>query len=128
MKRVEEKVGATDGHGLESVVINDVLAAGEWKTEHEWQWQTHSYINVLESLTYVSLLQRLARHESRALRFPALLDSRVAKGAHAKGRTTSPVFQPGLHRAAAITVGAGLYPSFGFAPTRLNVADDPRTD
>lgn len=128
LKRVEEEVGATDGHGLESVVINDVLAAGEWKTEHEWQWQTHFHINVLESLAYVSLLKRLARHESRALRFPALLDSRVAKGAHAKGRTASRVLQPGLHRAAAITVGAGLYPSFGFAPTRLNVAEDHTRD
>ena len=47
---------------------------------------------------------------------------------NAKGRTTSHVLQPGLYRAAAITVGAGLYPAFGFAPTRLNIADDPTRD
>lgn len=33
-----------------------------------------------------------------------------------------------LRHSAAISVGAGLYPSFGFAPTRLNTADDPTRD
>ena len=50
LERIEEEVGEAEGHGLESVVINDVLIAGEWRTEHEWHWQTHSHINVLESL------------------------------------------------------------------------------
>ena len=32
---------------------------------------------------------------------------------------------PSLRRAASISVASGLYGSFGFAPTRLNTADDP---
>lgn len=114
--------------GLESVAINDVLMSGSWQLEHCWHWKVAAHINVLESNAYLSLLKRLARHESEALRFVALLDSRVAKGAHAKGRSTSWALGPSLRKAAAVSVGAGLYSSLGFAPTRLNTADDPARD
>lgn len=71
-------------------MINDILASGEWQLEHQWHWKSASHINVLESLSYVSLLKKLAASNLHpALRFNALLDSRVAKGAHAKGRSTS---------------------------------------
>ena len=98
--------------GLESVVVNDVLAAGEWKLEHQWHRKAASHINVLESLSYVSLLKKLAAHHHPALRFNALLDSRVAKGAHAKGRSTLRALSSGLHQAPAISVGARIYLSF----------------
>ena len=114
--------------GLESVAINDVLMSGSWQLEHCWHWKVAAHMNVLESNAYLSLLKRLARHESEALRFVALLDSRVAKGAHAKGRSTSWALGPSLRKAAAVSVGAGLYSSLGFAPTRLNTADDPTRD
>ena len=111
--------------GLESVVINDVLAAGHWEIEHDWFWKTSAHINVLESHAYLSLLRKLSCRSEEALRFVALLDSRVAKGAHAKGRSTSRALIPTLRKAASLCVGGGLYGSLGFAPTRLNTADDP---
>lgn len=33
--------------------------------------------------------------------------------------------KPSLRKSAALQIVGGLYPSFGFAPTRLNTADDP---
>lgn len=127
--KAEEKAAAEPNvSGLESVAINDVLMSGHWEIEHEWHWQSAAHINVLESHAYLSLLKRLACHEEEALRFVALLDSRVAKGAHAKGRSTARSLRPTLRKAASISLGAGLYSSLGFAPTRLNVADDPTRD
>ena len=82
------------------------------------------HINVLESQAYVSLLSRLAARGGSP-RFLALLDSRVAKGAHGKGRSSARTLQRSVRRASAITVAGNLHPSFGFAPTRLNTADAP---
>ena len=62
------------------------------------------------------------------IRFAALLDSRVAKCSHAKGRSSSKALMPSLRKGAALQICGGLYPSFGFAPTRLNTADDPTRD
>ena len=35
---------------------------------------------------------------------------------------------PSLRKSAALQISGGLYPSLGFAPTRLNTADDPTRD
>lgn len=51
--------------------------------------------------------------------------TRVAKCSHAKGRSSSKALTPSLQKAAALQVAGGLYGSLGFAPTRLNTADDP---
>ena len=114
--------------GLESVIADDILIAGKWSLEHQWHWKSQAHINVLESHAYLSLLRKLASNDESSLRFVALLDSRVAKGAHAKGRSTSQALLPTLRKAAAISVGGGLYSALGFAPTRLNTADDPTRD
>ena len=80
--------------------------------------------NVLELASYGALVRDLARSAPDS-RFVALLDSQVAKAAAAKGRSTSKALAPGLRRLAAHQLAYGLYPALGFAPTRLNVADDP---
>ena len=100
--------------GLESVVANDLLCTGVWTVEKAWEWQSPSHINVLESHAYIGILrsQLLAGGDCR---FTALLDSRVAKGAHAKGRSTSKALCPSLKRGAALQLAGGLYPSLGFA-------------
>ena len=113
--------------GLESVLANDVLLTGEWKAEMSWRWRSPSHINVLESGAFVTLLRSLMQH-GEDLRFTALLDSRVARGSHAKGRSSALALGPSLKKSAALQLSGGLYPSFGFAPTRLNVADAPTRD
>ena len=95
--------------GLESVVINDLLQAGKWSTIFAWSWKTPSHINVLESHAYLGLLHRLAQRGG-GKRFVALLDSRVAKGAHAKGRSSAISLQRSLRKAGCWMVAA-LYPS-----------------
>ena len=110
--------------GHESVILNDLLFGRDWAVEHEWAWRRPGHINVLESNSFVSLLKKLCV-EGGDLRFTTLLDSRVAKGAHAKGRSSSKALQLSLRKACAYTLAGKLHPSFGFAPTRLNVADAP---
>ena len=77
-------------HGHESVVSNDILSTGAWHTEKVWSWKEKSHINVLEAKSALEVLKTAAyKHESS--RVITLLDSRVAKGALAKGRSTSHV-------------------------------------
>lgn len=110
--------------GLESVIANDLLMTGEWKVEKVWDWDRSSHINLLESHAYLAILRDrlLAGGDCR---FTSLLDSRVAKGSHAKGRSSAKALGPSLRRGAAYQIAGGLYPALGFAPTRLNTADAP---
>eukprot|EP00435_Cladocopium_sp_Y103_P025220 s568_g6.t1 len=109
---------------LESVVLNDLLQREGWKVESDWDWKRPARINILESRSYVGLMRHLVI-EGGDRRFTALLDSRVAKGAHAKGRSSAKALQPSLQRSCAYAIAGNLHPSLGFSPTRLNTADAP---
>ena len=63
--------------------------------------------------------------ESPACRQMCLLDSRVAVGAFAKGRSASSQLNRVLRAALPHIVGGHIWPGFGFVPTRLNPPDDP---
>lgn len=99
---------------LESVILNDVLLQDGWKVLGAWEWKQAGHINVLESRSYVALLRHLVL-EGGDVRFSTALDSRVAKGAHAKGRSSSEALRPSLCRACALTIAGNLHQSFGFA-------------
>ena len=113
-----------DVRGHESIVVNDLLCAGAWSLVRKWHWKQPGHINVLETATVVSLLQELGASNPNS-RPVVLVDSRVAKGALAKGRSSSKALQPHCKKSAAIQLAGGLFPSFSFAPTRLNPADNP---
>ncbi len=53
------------------------------------------------------------------------MDSSVSKGAFSQGRSSSRALQPILKRSAWLQLVGGQYLSISFAPTRLNIADDP---
>ena len=111
----------------EGILTNDVLIAQQWVHEDSWDWRGQRHINIREIGSVLRLLRRnLGAHPES--RFPVLIDSRVAKGALAKGRSSSRALQPGLKRGAAYQLAGGLFPSYGFAPTRLNPSDDPTRD
>ena len=110
--------------GHESLVLNDLLAASQWKIEKSWWWKRKSHINVLEGHGGLAVLADAAVTCPDS-RFCCLLDSRAAKGALAKGRSSSVSLQRVCKRSMSLQLGFGLYPGWGFAPTRLNVADDP---
>ena len=109
---------------FESVVLNDVLAHAPWKVCSVWDWEKPAHINVLESRSLVALQRHLVL-KGGDRRFNALLDSRVAKGAHAKGRSSAWSLRPSLMRSCAYIIADNLHPAYGFAPTRLNTADAP---
>eukprot|EP00438_Fugacium_kawagutii_P004405 Skav208533 [mRNA] locus=scaffold3037:172332:179238:+ [translate_table: standard] len=112
---------------LESILINDILRASARTVRRSWFWRSRAHINVLETSTVTSLLGDLAS-EAPSTRPVVLLDSSVARGALAKGRSSSTSLQPVLQRAAAFQLAGNLYPAYGHAPTKLNVADDPSRD
>ena len=122
-----EAAEAFDGKpnsGLESTDFNDILTSRQWWHESCWSWKRRSHINVPEANAAVAMLERVARSYSE-VRFPVLMDSRVAKCVLAKGRSTARSLQPTCRRAGAIQFAFGFYPGWDFAPTRLNPADDP---
>ena len=110
--------------GIESAYANDLLVSGDWKTEEAWYWRKASHINILESNAYLRVLRKMLI-DGGDVRFTTLLDSRVAKCSHAKGRSSSRALGPSLKRGAAWQIAGGLYPALGFAPTRINTADAP---
>ena len=110
--------------GIESVAVNDVLASGPWRVDTVLPWRGDSHINVLELATVVALHRQLATSHADC-RLTILVDSQVAKSAAAKGRSSSRSLSFALMRSAALQVSFGLFIAYGFAPTRLNVADDP---
>lgn len=127
-RRALLRLDRTDGElhvsGLESVVGNDVLASSVWTLEAFCPCKRPSHINLLETKMALKFLMICAKRspDSRVCDF---LDSQVAKGALSKGRSASRALQPLCRKAAAIQIVACLYPAWNFAPTRLNVADDP---
>ena len=110
--------------GGESLIVNDLLVAKTWSVASSWSWARKSHINVLEANAGVAVLAKIAKTKHH-VRSNCLLDSAVAKGALAKGRSTSSGLQSACKRATAIQAVCEIYPGWNFAPTRLNVADDP---
>ena len=110
--------------GFESLVINDLMSASEWKLEKSWNWKRKSHINVLEEHSTVAALGIAGLREPDS-RHCFVVDSMVSRGALAKGRSSAYSLQPGLKRACALQIAFGLFPVWTFSPTRLNVADDP---
>ena len=113
--------------GFESPLVNDVLLSSAWKLGRVWCWKKKSHINVLETWSATASLCEAAQNEPDC-RHSFLLDSNVAKSALAKGRSSAYSLQPVLKRAASVQLAFGSYPSWNFAPTRLNVSDDPTRD
>ena len=113
--------------GFETPVVNDILDAGPWQVEKQWFWKKQAHINVYETEASVLALADSAVEKPHS-RCCLAVDSLVAKGALSKGRSSSRKLQPGLRRACAIQIAFDVYPAWIFAPTRLNVPDDPTGD
>ncbi|CAK0892050.1 unnamed protein product [Prorocentrum cordatum] len=110
--------------GSERLVINELLMSGSWEELRRWAWRSPGHINILESNVVVNLLEGLVRNGGDR-RFAALIDSRVTLCSQAKGRSSSRALTRPLEKSCALQIAGSLYPSYSFAPSRLNVADDP---
>ena len=122
--RCRERELGVDFSGLESPIINELLAGRQWKLEKEWRWKRHEHINVLEMRGLVVLLksQPAAGPDRRLLH---LFDSAVALAASVKGRSSSFKLRRLLCQICALALASGVYFGEAFAPTRHNIADDP---
>lgn len=115
-------------NGFESIVVNDVLLSSQWEEHRDWFWQHKAHINVLETSTVTSLFREIIAEEEEDMRQNVLVDSSVAKGALAKGRSSAFSLQPTLRRSACYQIAGGIFPAYSFAPTRWNPADAPTRD
>ena len=122
--RAELAPAQPDQRGCERSPVNELLVAGTWTEQRQWKWRRLGHINVLELESLASLLREDAL-AGDALRQAVILDSRVAMGATAKGRSPSKAVKAILERITATCIAAGSYPAVLFGPTRHNVADDP---
>lgn len=113
--------------GKESVIVNDLLLTKVWSYHRDWWWKKRSHINVLEAGSVENLMHELAEEEEDS-RVNICVDSMVAKGAIAKGRSSAYSLQPTLRRSAAYQVAGGVFPALSFSPTRWNPGDIPTRD
>ena len=110
--------------GLESLLVNDLLAARSWSVSASWVWRETAHINLLETRAYLKALRDLAKRGDDA-RFVHIVDSAVTLGSTLKGRSSARTLEKALKQGAALQLAGGLYPAPVFGPTRLNIADDP---
>ena len=98
-----------------------------WRVVSSYPWRSGSaHINNLEVTAYLDLLRKRSRDAScHGERFLALLDSQVGIGVLAKGRTSSHSINALLKRVAALVIGSGFLPVYGWSPSDLNPSDGP---
>ena len=110
--------------GLESLLVNDLLAAGHWRPGVVWSWKEAEHINVLEAKALLRAI-RDAAQSGEDQRLVVVTDSGVTLGAACKGRSSTRALGKVLKRIASVQLACGLQVGVIFGPTRLNVADDP---
>ena len=113
--------------GLENPLCNDALLSCRWKTVSCWRWKRPKHINVHETSAVLSLNKRLALSSPKTRNVVAL-DPNVGLCSLVKGRSSSESLRPVLRKVGATVVCGCLYPSYHFAPTRLNPSDHPTRD
>ena len=110
--------------GLQGLLVDDVLRTEGWKESCVWYWKARSHINVLEVSSALTAM-KLQIKKQRRVRMKIELDSMVAKGALAKGRSSARTLGPVMKRVAAVALAGDLYVAYNYAATKLNVSDDP---
>ena len=100
-----------------------------------WHWQVilkfpwkrwGAHINELELRALFTLLRSLARSSGNiGMRFAVLVDSLVALGFAAKGRSCSRLLNSIFRRLNAHVLASGFYVFFGYVASDANPADEP---
>ena len=122
-KRLKESA-EVETSGEESIFVNDLLRSSGWRLVRVWFWKRKAHINVYEASVVCSLMKQLLI-ESPSVRVGVIVDSLVAKGALAKGRSSALTLSPVLKQAAAFQIAGCIYPAYSYGPSKLNVSDDP---
>ena len=85
------------------------------------------HINLQEISAVLRLATDLVK-QRKAIRFVALVDSIVTRGAISKGRSSSRAIASLLRRLCSTMIAGSLYATLPFCPTRHNPSDDPTRD
>ena len=98
----------------------------DWKISKGWPWLRQAHINVLE----MEALLHAVRYRAKSVRvmhkkFLHLVDSLVVLGIAAKGRTTSKMLSPSLHRYNMLILALHCYPILAWVQSHLNPSDEP---
>ena len=97
-----------------------------WKICKGWPWKKAAHINVLE----MEALLHSVRYRAKSVRvmhrkFLHPVDSLVVLGVAAKGRTTSKMLSPSLHRYNMLILALHAYPILAWVQSHLNPSDEP---
>ena len=139
-QRVGEKI---DQDPVPFVSLDESFQQREWFEDPEWigeladslsfrslfsyHFRVPNHINVNESRVYSSWIKHCAK-KHRNSRIVGLLDSRVAIGAAAKGRSSSYAISRILKQSIPYLLGSNIYPGTLHIYSELNRADAPSRD
>lgn len=112
------------GAAQEHVFVNEIAASLFWKKVFSKKVPCRDHINIKELRAVRLLVDGIKVRHTRE-RIIVLLDSLVALGALAKGRSPSIPLNAELRRMLGDLIAFDLYLGFLFVPTRLNPSDDP---
>ena len=104
--------------------VTELSESLRFRLAYKWAFRMPRHINILETTVYKSLCKHCCIR-SPDTRIPILLDSKVALGATAHGRSSSPGLSHVLCSALPYVIGGGLYPGGLYVPTDVHRADDP---
>ena len=106
----------------EKLWLNDLVRALPWEVNRCDDDHTPEHINVKEIKGALQEVMKIAQ-KFPSSRIVNLMDSRVAIGACAKGRSTSQLLNAELLAALPFLIGCDSYPGFLFVPTRFHPPD-----
>ncbi|CAE7369100.1 folD, partial [Symbiodinium necroappetens] len=97
----------TPKRGLESLLVNDLLASGHWRSGVAWSWREAAHINVLEAKALLRAILDAAQSRDDQ-RLVVITDSGVTLGAACKGRSSTRALGKVLKRIASVQLACGL--------------------
>jgi hypothetical protein len=96
----------------------------DWKTKDAWRWKHEQHINMLEAQAFLHHLRtRSADPRRHNERFVHVLDSQVAVGVLAKGRSSSHRLNRICKRVAGLALATNQYPLYLWTISKWNYAD-----
>ena len=100
-----------DVGGQENLLVNDVAVSSRWTLKSDWTFKKLRHINLQELAAVLRLSTDLVKLR-RPVRFVALVDSIVVRGAVSKGRSSSRAIVSVLRRLCSTFLAGSLYATF----------------
>lgn len=123
--QLDEEDAMPDGVPLVSHPLWLILAQClRFELHHRKRVGSRRHINLLEMESLLELEKKIAAYQQDS-RYLCGCDSQIVIAAVLKGRSSSPHLNELLQKSLPTVLGAGLYGSYGYIPSKANVSDDP---